>query len=64
MDTLKLLRRVVYFMDKEGKEVTCVLKYELLLIFCYICGHMAHETKICDLFLQGVDPKDYQYVNG
>lgn len=59
LDTTKPLRSVACFTDKKGQEVTCVLKYEHLPIFCYVCGRIDHGTQKCNEAAQSVNPKDY-----
>lgn len=61
VDITKPLWRVACLVDKEGSEITCVLKYERLPIFCYICGKISHETKKCMLYSQDDNSASYQY---
>lgn len=61
VDTAKSLRRVACLVDKEGNEITCVLKFERLPIFCYICGLVGHWTKKYRLYSQDDNPASYQF---
>ncbi|MBA0837908.1 hypothetical protein Goarm_010021, partial [Gossypium armourianum] len=46
INILKPLRRVVKLLDREGSEVTGVIKYEQLSDFCYVCRLIGHSSKI------------------
>ncbi|MBA0756104.1 hypothetical protein Gogos_022415 [Gossypium gossypioides] len=48
IDVSKPLRRVVYHVGGEEKEIVCAIKYERVRTFCYICGIMGHSTQKCD----------------
>lgn len=63
IDTPKPLRRVVCIMDSVGANLTCVIKYERLVVFCYIFGHVGHNTKKCSIFSVIMEPKEYQFSN-
>lgn len=58
LDNSKPLRWVVCVVDSDGADLTCVIKYEWLLVFCYICGNIGYSTKKCSLFSVTLEPKD------
>ncbi|KAK5833778.1 hypothetical protein PVK06_017636 [Gossypium arboreum] len=43
----KPLRRAVHYVDKEGMEIVCTIRYERLRKLCYICGLTGHTTQKC-----------------
>lgn len=45
---LKPLRRFVQFMNSEGAEFVCNIKYECLPSLCYVCGLISYSTQKCD----------------
>lgn len=47
LDTSRPLRRVIYVVNREGKEIICGIKYKRLPSFCYICGRISHNTQHC-----------------
>lgn len=61
LDVAKLLRRVVYMLGVDGKEIVCTIKYERLPTFCYMCDHIGHNTQRCERYTQGMSSDDYQY---
>lgn len=61
LDTSKPLCRVVYVKGPEGLDITCVVKYERLSVFCNVCGHIGHSIKMCELFSPSSNPADFQY---
>lgn len=63
VDIIKPLRRIAKVVKKTGMEITCVLKYERLPVFCYICGRVGYSTKKCDLFSEEISPEEFQYGN-
>lgn len=61
LDTVKPLKRVVYMVAKDGKEVLCAIKYECLPTFCYVCGRIGHNAQRCDQFSQGMSIFYFQF---
>lgn len=59
MDTLKPLCHVVCIMDSDRSKMLCVIKYEKLLVFCYICGCIGYNNKKCASFPSMLDPKEF-----
>ncbi|MBA0675438.1 hypothetical protein Goari_016982 [Gossypium aridum] len=48
IDALNPFRRVVEFINSEGVEFVCAIRYKCLLRFCYICELISHSTQRCD----------------
>ncbi|MBA0787197.1 hypothetical protein Gotri_027992 [Gossypium trilobum] len=48
IDVLKLLHRVVQFVNSEGAELVCAIRYKCLPRFCYIYGLISHSIQRCD----------------
>lgn len=63
LDTSKPLRRVVYMVGKDGKELMCTIKYERLPTFCYVCGCIGHNTRRCELYAQEMSSSEFQFGN-
>lgn len=59
-DTSKSLRRVER-VEGEREEFTCVVKYERLPIFCYLCGCIGHFTKNCNSYSLSTNLADLQF---
>ncbi|MBA0701290.1 hypothetical protein Goari_022374 [Gossypium aridum] len=48
IDVLKLLHRVVQFVNSEGAEFVCAIRYKCLPRFCYIYGLISHSIQRSD----------------
>ncbi|MBA0608597.1 hypothetical protein Godav_020794, partial [Gossypium davidsonii] len=48
IDVLKLLHRVVQFVNSEGAKFVCAIRYKCLPRFCYIYGLISHSIQRCD----------------
>ncbi|MBA0575596.1 hypothetical protein Golob_025377, partial [Gossypium lobatum] len=48
IDINKPLRRVVHYIDHEGEEFVCAIRYDKLPRFCYICGLIGHTAQKCN----------------
>lgn len=64
VDTSKPLQRVIRVESGEGKEFTCVVKYERLPIFCYLCGCIGHSTKKCARFSTSITSGIFNMESG
>ncbi|MBA0789337.1 hypothetical protein Gotri_000135 [Gossypium trilobum] len=49
IDVIKPLRRIVKLVNKDGSEMTGLIKYERLPDFCYFCGIIGHTLKTCTI---------------
>ncbi|MBA0592182.1 hypothetical protein Gorai_009168, partial [Gossypium raimondii] len=63
INVLKLLRRIVKLVDKDGVEMIGMLKYERLPDFCYECEIIGYTAKKCSLFKEddGLNGQSPQY---
>ncbi|MBA0758534.1 hypothetical protein Gotri_021517 [Gossypium trilobum] len=48
IDALNPFCRVVEFVNYEGAEFVCAIRYKCLLRFFYICKLIIHSTQRCD----------------
>ncbi|KAH1030208.1 hypothetical protein J1N35_046154 [Gossypium stocksii] len=65
IDINKPLHRVFHYIDHEGKELVCVIRYEKLPRFCYICGMIVHTTQKCEKQMINNESQDniFEYGN-
>lgn len=63
VDISKPLRRVVNTVDSNGKELMCLLIYERLPVFCYVCGLVGNSTIKCARYVKDMNTKEYPFGN-
>ncbi|KAL0400083.1 UNVERIFIED_CONTAM: hypothetical protein Sradi_2351600 [Sesamum radiatum] len=49
LDVCKPLKRALMLRSTSGEELLARLTYERLPNFCYLCGHLGHIDKYCEL---------------
>ncbi|MBA0556226.1 hypothetical protein Golob_026342 [Gossypium lobatum] len=64
IDVFKPFRRVVHLVGSDGTETVCVIKYERLPAFCYICGLISHSTKKCHRKEEHIKSNDISFQYG